>query len=997
MSFTRSEFFEHVLPPVGHICLVGLWAHKKGDVVSDFHPIEDVYNGVLDARIDQLVADKREVYFGCATFKDPADQRTARNAVGYKCFRIDIDCGPGKDYADQREGLKALQEYLLAIGLPTPTLVSSGRGWHGYWALDEVINYNTWKFIADALKASMRALNFNVDASVTADGARILRIPETFNNKDSDNPKAVKIVKMSDTVDLEYLKERLGDYLIGTPIVDKPLGYEGVSAADDPLMAKLLASSEKKFSKVLKLSLEEKEVTESVEVTTEKDGVKTTKTVKQKVTRSAGCAQIAYIYRDQSNPAFPYDLWRAGISIAANCSDADTAIHDISRGYPEYDELSTIRLAEGTKDKPQLCQTFQSLNPELCVTCPLKQTGKIKTPIQLGMSLVAATPLDNIQEDIWHQDLNERVDVEIPSQYPKPWFRPKKGGVAKISIGDDGEEGASDNTGDMLVYPNDLWVKKRRLDPDPRVGSMVQIVRILPIDGMSEFTIPLAYITKRDRLIEALSINGVAVQIPMLAHIQRYIIDWVQFLESKEPEEKAREQFGWQDKDKSFLIGTREIKRDGTVIYSPPCSTTHLIAEHYVSKGTIDNWRKIADVLNKPGNEARAFVLFASMGSPLYKFAGEGSMLLHLMNAASGTGKSTAQKIAASVWGHPVGTMLNENDTVLSQQQRASVLGNITLVVDEITNMSGAEISDFTYRFSFNRARNRMQAQSNAERKNTATWSMPAITSGNNSLYDTLKSFKAITQGENFRILELHIERDDSITTEESEHLFNELLSENFGLVGEDLMKYVVPNLEDVKKRRKELSNQFKAMANFGPRERMYTALCASAFTMAEIGFNLGLHGIDVPRVMRWAAQTFGKIAHDVVNTVAEEKSDILGQFFLEFARSVLTVNNGGDSVDAKLRQEPTRVPYGELVIRYEPDTRMVYVAKAKLQSWCALRRIPMSSMLDNLKAEGVFAGDFKLCLSRGTTLPGASVWAIGFYADRLGWNLDNEPLVPID
>jgi putative DNA primase/helicase len=163
-------------------------ADGSAPINSKFYPIEDAYNGALDGKIDELLDEKREVYFGCATFKDPRGQRTAKNAAGYKCFRADIDCGPGKPYPTKKDGLLALQKYLEEVGLPMPTLVDSGRGWHLYWTLDEVIDYNTWRPMADALKKSMADLEFGADPSVTADGARILRIPGTFNHKDATKP-----------------------------------------------------------------------------------------------------------------------------------------------------------------------------------------------------------------------------------------------------------------------------------------------------------------------------------------------------------------------------------------------------------------------------------------------------------------------------------------------------------------------------------------------------------------------------------------------------------------------------------------------------------------------------------------------------------------------------------------------------------------------------------------------------------------------------------------
>ena len=131
----------------------------------------------------------------------------------------------------------------------------------------------------------------------------------------------------------------------------------------------------------------------------------------------------------------------------------------------------------------------------------------------------------------------------------------------------------------------------------------------------------------------------------------------------------------------------------------------------------------------------------------------------------------------------------------LSRQQRAALLSHLPVTNDEITNMSGEEISKYVFNFSFDRGRNRMQAHTNAERKNTATWNTISFTSGNNSLYDSLKSFKASTQGEMFRIAEMQIHKDETKTKVEADYLFNNLLRENYGMAGIEMMQYIVPNL----------------------------------------------------------------------------------------------------------------------------------------------------------------------------------------------------------
>ena len=981
-DITRSDFFKQVLPDVGKFCLFTLFEDKSGDPTQEFFPIADAVEGRLDGKMAELSDLGREVYFACCTFVDGVTHRKAHQALAYKCLRIDIDCGLNKPYATQKEGLKAFKDFVVAVGLPLPTIVNSGRGWHMYWAFTESVDYNSWKPIAEGLKQATIALNLKTDVGVTADGARVLRIPGTKHNKDRKNPKIVEIIHFANEYSFKDLSDALNPYVPKNGLDD--LGFASTAAgADDPIMKKMLQSSEKYFSKILELSMQFVEVTENVEVDVpNKDGTVTTKTVKQKAMRSAGCAQIANIYKNRADETLiDHDLWRAGLSIAWNCVDRDKAIHLISEGYPKYTPAETIAKALGTEDKPQKCIRFQSLNPELCVNCVHKnKANPITTPITLGMTIIAATPLDNIQTDVWHEGLNDFTDVEIPSTYPRNWFRPKAGGVAMRSV-DDEEE-------DKIVYEHDLWVASRIEDPNH--GAMVEVVSILPVDGLRMFNMPQAYVAKKDKMLEVLSENHVAIHPAHYGKIQAYITDWIKYWQAQTKYRVARSHFGWHENNSKFLIGSKEIEPDGKIIYSPPCSVTEDIAPKYHSAGELSKWKQVIDTYDLPGNEARAFALFAGMGAPLYKLFNVNSMVVHLTNAASGVGKSTALMAINSFWGHPVDTMLNQNDTALSRQQRAGVLCNLPVTIDEITNLTGEEISDFIFHFSFDRGRNRMHAQSNAERKNTIVWNTVGITSGNNSLYDSLKAFKSSTQGEMFRIMEIQVDKDTSKTKIEADFLFNDLLRNNYGMAGVEFMQYVVANYEVVVREAKQMQLEIDSRMGWTEgKERNYSALCAAAFTAAEIAQRLGLHSIDIPRVKAWAVRTLGQVAENVAATSSNSGYDVLGQFFNEHIRNVLTVNDYSDSDNPLKLPTAVQMPQGELLIRYEPNTRRIFIAKQKLQSWCSSERIPYAPFWQDLLDKGTAVGEARLCLSQGTSIPGSRIWAVQLNADNMEWNVD--------
>lgn len=982
MPLTRSEFFSRVLPPTGYICLIGLMADESSCPIQRFYPLEDIDNGNLDTHIADLLAAGREVYYACATFKDPRGQRTPKNALAYKTFRIDVDCGYGKPYPTQKAGLKALQKYLEDSGLPMPLIVNSGRGWHVYWVLDEPCEYNVWRPIADGFKQSLTELEFITDPTVPADGARILRVPGTYNTKDPKNPLPVEVIADAPPISLQDFKSALSKYIEDEDFENIRLFQTAANTIDDPLMRKLLKSSEKVFSKILKLSLKQEEVVETVEVIEEVNGTPHVKVQKQRVMRSAGCAQIAHIYQNQED--ISYDLWRAGLSIARNCTDWEEAIHLISaQDETRYSYEGTVKTAEDTFDKPQLCKTFQQCNPELCLSC--RRKGTITTPIVLGFTLTKAEPLDNVHEQVWHQGMGAHTHLEIPIEYPRPWFRPKLGGVALSSFGEDGEE---DDT--KLIYENDLWVQK--ILNDPNHGAMLQIARMLPKDGLKEFTIPLAIIYKKEKCAEVLGYHNVAIHPGLIPQLQRYIMDWTKMLQSRAESETSREQFGWHDNDTAFVVGTREYRADGSVVYSPPCSTTEHIAPLYMPKGDVAVWSSIFNTTyGRPGNENRCFVVFASMGAPLYKFFNVNSMLYHLTNSASGVGKTTCQMMGAAVWGDPKKTLLTKNDTSLARQQRFGILNNLPVFTDELTNMAPAETSEFVFTFSSDRGRNRLHSQINVERKNQTSWSTINITSGNNSLGDVLRSHSNSAQGELYRVLENELVKDNEMSKEQSDYYFNHLLRENYGVAGDVLMRYLVVHKDTVVAEALEEQKRFDHEANFAQEARNYSAFCAAAITMGRVAARLGLHNIDVDRVRDWAITTFRDASHQVAQESSADAFSVLGDFLNEHHRNILVVNNRNSATDSALPTAPLKEPYGELLIRYEPNTRRIYIARDKLRSWCSERRVPYTPFIQQLKRLSSGEATARVCLSRGTAIPGSPIWTECFDADALGWHIDTD------
>ena len=922
---TRNPFLTSVLAPEGLYCVVGL---KKGAPRQTFVETIDEIDGVVDGLISQGF----DAYFGCAKYLLEDEGRTAKNAKWFKAFWLDLDCGENKPYDSQATALDALRIFVKATGLPRPTIVNSGRGVHVYWTLKETIGYNDWKPTAEALKKFCASYNLLADPAVTADAARILRIPETLNFKDNP-PKPVSVMVESQPVEFTRFKTLIG-------VEEEDDEPQGLFGSDAPLRRPIDATTRALMG----------------------NSVSRFGTIMRKSAEGDGCAQLLRIYKEQETVEEP--LWRAGLSIAINCEDGEKAIHKISNQHPEYDPQETFNKAHALLEKPYKCATFASINSAPCNDCPHK--GKITSPIQIGSRIAEAKAEDNIVV-MRNAILEEEVTVEIPD-YPYPYFRGKNGGVYKRGYGKD-EKGEDHK--DELVYEYDFYVVKRLNDPD--TGESLWMRLHMPKDGIREFSAPLSSVLSKDKLRDVLAYQGVAAYNKRLDLLMGYITKWVQELQHLSEAEKARQQFGWHENDTKFILGNREITAEG-VNYSPSSNATAEIAAYYTKKGTIAEWKKVANIYGAPGNEVRAFTLFAGFGSALFKFTKLNGAIIHLTNNGSGVGKTTIQYMVNSIWGRPVEPLLNQEDKYLARMHRISVLGNLPGTIDELTNMIDEEVSAMAYAITHGRGRNRMQSQTNAERSNLLRWYLIAITSGNKSLYDQLYNLKDFPEGELMRILEFAVSKNDSFSKAESDAMFNPMY-ENYGVAGEIFIRYVIANLPEVQRLLEKVQRKFDKAAGFTQRERFWSATAACALTSGIIAKKLGLHDIDVSAVYKWAVETLSNMRLEVRSDGMTPLSRI-GQFLNEKNNNMLIVKSTVDKRSG-LFEAPIREPRGELMTRYEPDKKMLYISAKALREWCSDSQISYKMLCSDLQKNNITKGVIKKSMSKGSDMTTPSVFAL--------------------
>jgi len=893
----------------------------------------------VDEQIETLVSNKFDVFFGCAKF-GPLNNRTHENVAYVRALWMDIDCGPTKavpdekgvikGYIDQATGLAEFKKFCKNVGLPQPILVSSGYGIHAYWLLEETITRHDWEPLANRLRELCVEQGFIVDPAVF-EASRVLRVPGTYNFK-AEPVEVTVLNEVTQRMTYAQVKE-----LLGAP--DPELEDERpdfIPRTMSPLMESVMQNKVKRF-----------------------------KTIMLKSAQGEGCNQLMHCYENQAT--LDYNLWRSALSIATFCIDRDSAIHKMSAEHPDYDRFKTEYKVDDLQRTggPHHCATFEKQNPTGCEGC--KHKGKIKSPIMLGVEIEEAEDKDY---DVVIKAKDGEVEtVRIP-EYPFPFFRGKNGGIYRRPSDDEAEPD--------LVYEHDLYIIKRLTDPD--IGETLLFRLHLPRDGMKEFAIPLGVLSSKDKLREALASKGVGLFSKQVDLMCVYVITAVKNLQVMRKADIMRTQFGWVDNDSKFILGDREITKDG-VYYSPPSHITKAVAEHLNEHGDFEKWKEVFNMYAQPGLEPHAFAALTAFGSPLLKFTGMSGAIINVIHSSSGSGKSTALFMCNSVWGHPVKNASIWKDTFNAKMHRLGVMNNLPNTIDEITNTSPMEFSDLSYSISQGRGKNKMRGSVNEERVNLTSWNGITLTSSNASFYQKLGAAKDSPDGESMRLLEYEIKPNNLINVQVGKQMFDHQLRENYGFAGEIYAQWLVNNLEDAKDLVRKIQAKLDKEVKFTQRERFWSAVAACNIAGGLIAKNLQLHDYDMKAVYDWLKGMLGEMREDIKPPISNPAST-LGEFINGHMNHALVVNGENDA-RSNMIPMPTMEPRGELFIRYEPDTKLLWIAAKPFKDFCVERQINYKDLLKELKEANVFKEAVNKRMAKGMKVVSPAVRALMFDASQ--------------
>jgi energy-coupling factor transporter ATP-binding protein EcfA2 len=775
--------------------------------------------------------------------------------------------------------------------------------------------------VAERFKEVCRTQNFYVDDKVF-EVARILRVPGTFNLKEEE-PRPVQIIHVGETITLEEIRSTLG------------------------VRAKPQASI---FDEDYRPSPRQEAIQRSIDYSF--------KRIMKRTINGDGCNQLLYAFNNQAT--LSYYEWFYALSVAAMCEDADKAIHVVSQGYPGYVPEDVTRKA-ATIRKATSCAKFRSVNPDLCEGCP--HFNKILGPKELGKELREASDEPVTVE----MPTGEVEEVSIP-KYPFPFYRGEGGGVWRKPPKDDPEADP------VMVYSNDFYVVKRMHDITEGDAALMRLH--LPQDGLREFVVSMAKVTQKDELRKTLSANGVYTYGKRFDILMEYVLKSAEELQHREKAEIMRQQFGWVDGNSRFVLGDQEITVEGN-IYSPPSKTTGKLAKFIGPVGSLDKWKEVWKLYGEPGMEAQAFAALSAFGSPLLKFLNQTGAVINLFNSHSGTGKTTILNMVNSVYGHPKELRLKEKDTDNGKLQWVGILNNLPATMDELTNATPKEYSDFLYSLSNGKGKERMLAGSNELRENNTTWQNITVSTSNSSFVEKLSILKDNPEGELMRLIEYPIGLVDAVNTAHGKNLFDQVLFANYGHAGPVYLRYVLSNMEYVVKKCLQMQAKVDRELQLLPKERFWSATVAVNIVGGMLARACGLIDWDMERIYRWACGLVERLRVDTTAPL-DDVNQVVGDYLYRHMQNILVVDDMADR-RTNMQALPKREPKGELLIRIEPDTKMMFIIAKPFKEHCVKYQINYNDTLRKLEEQGRLIERKGKRLSKGMNIVGDPIHCLWF------------------
>jgi len=614
--------------------------------------------------IEQLAAADAnyEIYYCISVQKLPGGERKQKYALYITCLPVDSDIRPGSPdhYQTRKEAVIALWQACIKLGIPKPSIiVYSGGGLHAYWLSNRPLPIPEWQPYANALKRSLKAVGFKFDPGCTGDAARVLRVPGTNNHKYPNGPRLVRCMSQGSN-ELHDFSNIFAKLLTAKPDGNRSTKFADVKVAEEFKSIPLLPD-DTVIGEMPPLPVDP-------------------------ILQGCGWLREAH---ETGGAKFDNPQWNLTTLISTFLENGHDLAHAFGNKHPDYNPDAT----NGEWDRKNRerrasnigwprCQTIALTGSTHCAGCPhfpgVEPPLSKRSPIHLGFEAFIDAQVD--------EEIKEAGGTR-PQEYrlPQGFFLDQKSRVSTHLPGKKLKNGIQ-----LPSRPLALLLRKigppslQHKDGYYGVGFIAHTDRTHTV----EVFLHTGNCRAKTGLIKYLGDKGLLVSADEEAEkmLEKFAVSWLELLMTEDEAIRDPGTMGWRyegDDPISFVYGNVLYHEDGT---DRPlvASADSEFRNWYKPTGKREAWVAAAKLLTDRKRPELDIIISIGFAAPLMTFAGTQYGTILSVWGDPGTSKSTAQQVAASVWGHPKQTRESLNSTPKSVQRRLGLCRNLAAYWDDI-------------------------------------------------------------------------------------------------------------------------------------------------------------------------------------------------------------------------------------------------------------------------------------------------------------------------
>ena len=963
-----KAFFDLVLPETGTKIIALAIPAEHGGVWFKYKS----YSTAEEAARAALYFNQNEetVYFAVNTYGDWYHDeakgkkriRTQENVVACRSLYddFDVDGNDPAKYATRDEALKDIIKLAKALQL-TPTITSSGGGYHCYFHLDKDVTVDVWKRLSAMKRNVTTHLGIKADRAVDMDSARILR-PVGTHNKKTGTPVPVELVKQGKAYSLEKLESALDKYIVDNNVAPVPIATKAQLA--NPFGAAIETEHPPSDANVV----------------------------------AEHCAAVRKFKDSGGNISEPH--WHRAIGVVKHCVDGEEVIHEWSKGYEGYsrDETQT-KIDEWTVGPTSCAEMDKHIG---CMeSCPM--AGKCKFPIQLGATETAASVE---KESETPQQAPQQPATIVNGQNIPYW--PQQGYMWDGALL---KRAMTDKDTGVVTWrafcKSFIYPLNRIQDSE---GTWVVHWRAQEKNGRwREFFMPTMELASTDLMAKTFASNEVFLSQNKTARgdMAEFAQGLIETLQAWRIETKTYRQFGWTEDYKGFVIGTNKITSKGEEAVLCDSDMPPDVNVDFGVSGTLDEWVDNIDVLyNRKGAEPFQFALCHSMGSVLVELMGSSNWhgLPLAFTGHGGTGKSTATKIACGFYGNPkyMERQTGEQGSTLNAAiKRIAIMGSVPVLLDEFSGRSPDELTRTGYALANGRDKERLGTNGKFSTVG-GQWFKNSFITSNDSIHENISKLPAgyRVEATQLRFFEVRLEEDfrTRVFHDVDQHFVETHMDNMYGHACRPFIKFVIDNHDWVKRQMQTARAKFNPKSDDDNKERFYRDTIVTAWVAGKIAVKLGLITFDVVNMKSWAVDQVAKMRDSRKESNVDIQEQIARFIATLPGRLIITKHfNDARSKNKEHPQEQLRAPAAGRVCT---EDKKVYINVTAVNDYCKENNIPPSVMRDELEEEGYLlrshdgAPSQKIYIGLGTTYPSGQSRCYEFKYHKL---FDGKALAIVD